>query len=296
MRLIDCAVLVGLVLAIARAEAELSGHGGPIRALAISADGATALSGSFDTSAIRWLLRRNTADQVLRLHQSAVNAVAILADGRAITAGEDAQIAVWTPGKQQPDMVLEGHKGPIVALAVSPDSTVLASAWDRTIRLWPLAVGVPQVLEGHSQNVNGVAFAPDGTKLVSAGYDATLRVWPLRGSGAPLVVTLASPLNAVAVAPDGEIVTAGADGEVYFLSQTGETRGAVDASPAPILCLAISGNGERLAATSIRGSVAIIDRRTRTLLRTVVGSSVPVWSVAFFPDNRTLLTGAARIT
>ena len=81
MRLIGCAVLIGLVLAVAPAQAQLSGHGGPIRALAISADGATALSGSFDTSAIRWLLRRNTADQVLRLHQSAV---AILADGRAM--------------------------------------------------------------------------------------------------------------------------------------------------------------------------------------------------------------------
>jgi cytochrome c len=294
MRLIGCAVLIGSVLAIAPTQAQLSGHGGPIRALAISADGATALSGSFDTSAICWLLRRNTADQVLRLHQSAVNAVAILADGRAITAGEDAQIAVWTPGKQQPDMILEGHEGPIVALAVSPDSTTLASAsWDRTIRLWPLAGGVPQMLEGHSQNVNGVAFAPDGRKLVSAGYDATLRVWPLQGSDAPVVATLASPLNAVAVAPDGEIVTAGADGGVYFVSPAGETRGTVDASPTPILSLAISGDGERIAATSIRGSVAIIDRRTRTLARTLVGSGMPVWSVAFFPDNRMLLTGGA---
>lgn len=78
MRLIGCAVLIGLVLPMVPAKAQLSGHGGPIRALAISADGATALSGSFDTSAIRWLLRRNAAEQVLRLHQSAVNAVAIL--------------------------------------------------------------------------------------------------------------------------------------------------------------------------------------------------------------------------
>jgi cytochrome c len=97
----------------------------------------------------------------------------------------------------------------------------------------------------------------------------------------------------VAVAPDGEIVTAGADGEVYFLSPAGETRGAVEASPTPILSLAISGNGERVAATSTRGSVAIIDRRTRTLARTLVGPGMPVWSVAFFPDNRMLLTGGA---
>jgi cytochrome c len=37
--------------------------------------------------------------------------------------------------------------------------------------------------------------------------------------------------------------------------------------------------------------VAIIDRHERKLLRTLVGPGLPVWSAAFFPDNRTLLTG-----
>ena len=136
IRLIGCVVLIGFPLVSVSAEAQLSGHGGPVRALAISADGATALSGSFDTSAIRWSLRRNIAEQVLRFHEGSVNAVAILNDGRAVTAGEDARIGIWTPGKQTPDVILEGHRGPIVALAVSPDGSTLASAsWDRTIRL-----------------------------------------------------------------------------------------------------------------------------------------------------------------
>jgi cytochrome c len=286
--LICCIMAVGL----APAEAQLRGHGGPIRALAISADGTTALSGSFDTSAIRWSLRRQAADQVLRTHDGAVNAVAILEDGRDVTAGEDARIAIWTPGKQQPDAVLEGQGGPIVALAVSPDGATLASAsWDRTIRLWPLAGGAPLVLEGHQQNVNGIAFAPDGKELVSAGYDATVRIWPLRKPDSPVVATLPTPLNAVVVAPDGEIATAGADGNVYFLSPAGEARGAVEASPTPIVSLAISGNGERVAAASILGSVPIIDRKTRTLALTLGGPGLPVWSLAFFPDGRTLLTG-----
>ena len=42
----------GLLLLPATAQAQLRGHGGPVRALAISADGNTAISGSFDTSAI----------------------------------------------------------------------------------------------------------------------------------------------------------------------------------------------------------------------------------------------------
>jgi cytochrome c len=55
--------------------------------------------------------------------------------------------------------------------------------------------------------------------------------------------------------------------------------------------LAISHNGDCIAAASIGGSGAIIDRQTRIVARTLVGPGLPVWSVAFFPDNRTLLTG-----
>jgi cytochrome c len=291
---ICCAMLIGSGLCLAPAEAQLSGHGGPIRALAISADGTTALSGSFDASAIRWSLRRQAADQVLRGHEGAVNAVAILEDGRDVTAGEDAHIAIWTPGKQEPDTILKGHKGPIVALAVSPDRATIASAsWDRTIRLWPLADGAPLVLEGHQQNVNGVAFTPDGRAVVSAGYDATVRIWQLHEQGPPLVALLPSALNAVALAPDGEIIAAGADGKVYFLSPAGERRDVIDASSTSITSLAMSPAGERIAAANIGGSVAIIDRRTRMLARILTGPGPSAWSVVFLPDNRTLLTGGA---
>jgi len=281
-----------LLLAVAPAAGqELRGHGGPVRALAVASDGKTALSGSFDSSAIRWSLARNAAEQVLRFHDSAVNAVAILPDGRYATAGEDGRIALWRAGEQQPAIVLEGHKAPVVALAVSPDGKTLASAsWDSTVRLWPLAGGDGRVLEGHSQNVNGVAFTPDGRAVVSAGYDATLRIWPLSG-GAAQIVTLLSPLNSVVVASDGEIAAGGADGKVYVLTPTGALLGAIEAQPNPIIAIAVSGDGKLVAAAGIRGSVAIIERPSRTVARTLVGPGLPVWSVVFAPDNRTLLTG-----
>ena len=264
-----------------------------MKALAISSDGTHAISGSFDTSAIRWSLSRNTAEQVLRFHDGAVNAVVYLKDGRVVTAGADAHIAVWSAGQPQPEKVFDGHSGPVSNLAVSPDGSMIASAsWDRSVRLWPVNGGPVRVLEGHGQNVNGVAFTPDGKSVVSAGYDATLRIWPLAG-GSAAVHTLPTPLNAVAVAPDGEIATAGANGKVYFLSPAGETLGEVEASPNPVIALAISPDGNLVAAAGIRGSVAVIDRKSRKLAHTLVGPGLPVWSVAFFPDSRTLLTGGA---
>ena len=284
---------VSIVVSVAvPAAAQLRGHGGPVRALAVGTDGSQAVSGSFDGAAIRWSLARGAADQVLRFHDGAVNAVAVLRDGRIVTSGEDARVAIWRPGATTPEAVLTGHQAPVVALAVSPDDAWLASAsWDHTARLWSASGGAPRVLEGHGQNVNGVAFTPDGRAVVTAGYDATLRIWPLTGSTAPTVVTLPTPLNAVVVAPDGEIITAGADGMVYLVSAAGELRGEIEVAAAPLIALALSSDGTSIAAAGIRGAVVVIDRRTRTIARTLVGPGLPVWSLAFLPEGRTLLSG-----
>jgi cytochrome c len=288
------ALLVILQPGMTPAFAQLRGHGGPVRALAISSDGQTAVTGSFDSTAIRWSLTRNAAEQVLRFHTDAVNAVVLLKDGRAATAGADGRIAIWTPGNAAPDAVLEGHTAPIAALALSPDGATLASAsWDRTVRLWPLTGGAPRVLEGHTQNVNGVAFAPDGRTLVSVSYDQSVRIWPLSGPSAPTVVAMPSPLNAVAVGGDGEIAAGGADGKLYFLSGSGARAGEIAAGPRPVISIAISPDGALVAAAGIGGSVAVVDRKTHDLARTLVGPGLPVWSVAFLPDSRTLLTGGA---
>lgn len=292
--LTGAALLAMLLSGVTTASAQLRGHGGPVRALAISPDGQIAVTGSFDSTAIRWSLTRNAADQVLRFHADAVNAVALLRDGRAATAGADGRIAIWTPGKAEPDAVLEGHSAPIAGLAASPDGTTLASAsWDQTVRLWPLAGGAPRVFEGHSQNVNGVAFAPDGRTLVSVSYDQSVRIWPLSGSAAPTAVAMPSPLNAVAIGGDGEIAAGAADGRVYFLAGDGARSGESAAGPRPVISVAISPDGALLAAAGIGGSVAMIDRKTRALARTLVGPGLPVWSVAFLPDSRTLLSGGA---
>lgn len=290
IRLLTLMVLGFCSFAVAT-HAQLRGHGGPVRALAVSPDGRTAISGSFDSSVIRWSLVRDSALQVLRFHDGAVNAVATLKDGRIVTAGEDRRIAIWMVGATSPNIVLEGHDAPVSALAVSPDGMTLASAaWDRSVRLWQLVRGSARVLDGHQQNVNGVAFTPDGNSVVSVGYDLTVRIWPVAG-GVPTIVTLPAPLNCTTVARDGEIIVGAADGKVYFLAPDGQRRGEIETGSTPIIAIAISPDGARVAAAAVRGSIAVIDRTTRRIERMLIGPGLPVWSAAFLPDSRTLLTG-----
>ncbi|MBM3598558.1 MAG: hypothetical protein FJX35_10115 [Alphaproteobacteria bacterium] len=286
-------VLALAISAIQPVQAQLRGHGGPVRAVAVTSDGKTALSGSFDASTILWSLERNAAARVLRFHDSAVNAVAILLDGMLVTASQDQRIALWDPGADRPATVLEGHEAPVVAIAVSPDGKTLASAsWDRTVRLWPLAGGSASVLEGHKDNVNGVAFTPDGRHVISAGYDLTVRIWPVAG-GAPTIATLPAPLSSIAVAPDGEIVAGGADGNIYFLSPTGEMRDRVEAGATPLIVVAVSPDGSLVTAAGIQSLITVVARGPRTVARTLTGRGLPIWSATFLPDSRTLLAGGA---
>ena len=286
-------LLLTLALASpALAQNELRGHGGPVRAIAIAPDGARAVTGSFDSSAIVWALERGVALGVLRAHEGAVNAVAALPNGRFATAGEDGRIAIWKADDfAAPASLNKIHSAPIATLAVSPDGTGLASAsWDSTLAVTPLSGGAPRRFEGHQGNVNGVAFSPDGRMLISAGYDASLRLWPLDG-GAPRVSRLNAPLNALAVSRSGEIAAGGSDGSLFLLAPDGVLRATIEAAEAPIIALGFSPDGARIAAASPRGAVSLFEAASGKLLFTLNGPGLPVWSLAFTPDGRQLLTG-----
>ena len=287
---------VAALLMPCAADAELRGHGGPVRALAIGPDGALVASGSFDGSAILWSLRRAHALQVLRFHDDAVNAVAFIDASRLATGGADGRIAIWRLGAATPDAVLTGHEGPIASLATSPDGRFLASgSWDRSVRLWSLENSSMRVLALHRDNVNAVAFTPDGGSVVSAGYDSMLLLQPLDPNAAALSVMLPAPLNTVVVAPDGEIVAGGADGRLRMLASDGTLRGEmeIEGGVTPITALALSRDGWLLAAGGLRGAVVIVDRVARHALARLVGPGMPVWSLAFAPQGSMLYSGGA---
>ena len=150
----------------------------------------------------------------------AVNAVACLPDGRVVTAGADGKIAIWTPGEaaaghgaRRPYRADRCARGVAGRQDCSPPRRGITPSGCGRCR-----GGAPRVLEGHTQNVNGVAFTPDGKARGERGLRRDAAHLAARRRRRRPSRTLPAPLNAVAVAPDGEIVAAGADGKVYFLS------------------------------------------------------------------------------
>ncbi|MGG5887945.1 hypothetical protein ACLF3G_12475 [Falsiroseomonas sp. HC035] len=262
-------------------------HGGPVRALAVAADGTMASAG-FDQAMILWDAEAHRPRAVVRWHGGAVNALAALPGGGFASSGEDGRVALWpaVPGPE-PLRVLEGHGGPVAALAVR--GGLLGSAsWDGTARVWDLGGGPVRVLEGHQGNVNAVAFRGDGM-LATAGFDGTLRLWPDRG----VSVTLAEfglPLNALVALPGDVLAVGGADGLLRLVRPDGGVR-EVRAGARPIVAIAAAPDGRHLAVAGLGGSVTLWEAASLRLVHTLEGPGLPVWSVAYAPDGASLWTG-----
>ena len=283
----------------ALAQDVLRGHGGPVRALAVRAEARELISGSFDTSVIVWDLDRGAAKQVLRFHDGAVNAIASMPDGCFASAGEDRRIAVWCGAADTPAHVMEGHTGPVTSLAVLDGGRALASgSFDGTVRLWSLVPQFERKLAEHTGPVTALAASPDGRGVISAGFDGMVRHSRIGADAGPGAVRLDGPVTALVVAADGAVVAASSDGHVRIISH--EWRSApmqvvadIEVDAIPLSSLALSPDGRLIATAGLRGGVAIIERASGKITARLTGPGLPVWSLAFDGDNRTLLTGGA---
>lgn len=306
--------IIGLSLALAvsgpffkPASATFDAHGGPVKSVAVSADGELALTASFDTSIILWDLASKSVLDELHGHDAAVNAVTFLPDGQALSASDDGTLALWDLDEGAMRARFEGHEGKVVAIAVSSDGRLAASAgWDKTVRLWDLETRSPaeaslQVLETRD-NPNAVHFSDDGETVFAGTADGTLTLW--RTADGTLVTAIDGHDFAITgldrKAEDGVIATSSVDETVRLWTidrngadGAGEPERVLFGHAGPVLSVDLSDKGDLVASGGIDGTVRVWRRGDGDRLQVFARHKGPVWSVTFTPDGDTLLSGGA---
>ncbi|MGH6896125.1 MAG: c-type cytochrome [Geminicoccaceae bacterium] len=281
----------------AAARTALDEHGGPVKGVAVAADGEHALTAGFDYSIILWDLPQEAAIAHLYGHDAAVNAVVFVPGERALSASDDGTIGLWDLAQHKLIARLNGHQGKVTAITVSADGKRAASAgWDRTVRIWDLERR--QLLHALAavDNVNAVQFAPDGARLFAGTSDGSLQAW--RVSDGTLLTVLSAHdfgVTALDLAPDGRTaVTASIDETVQLWDlERGEPLGTLYGHEGPVLAVALSPDGELVASGGVDGTVRVWRRGDGDRLRVYARHAGAVWSVAFNPDGETLLSGGA---
>jgi len=161
----DCDIRVW-DLASGKVKVRLTGHKGPVRALAFAPDGRTAISGCDQGALHLWDLGTGKELQLMKGHEDAVLGVAFAPDGKQI-------------------------------VSCSRDSKL-------PLRLWDAASGEKvRDFPGIEDPLWGVAFSRGGRDVIAGGQDKFLRSWETDTGKAGLELDLATPIWSVAVPPDG---------------------------------------------------------------------------------------------
>ena len=285
----------------------LVGHRNWVMSVAFSADGMQIVSGSADRTIKLWDVRTGACLQTLAGHDHGVWSVAFSADGMQIVSGSaDRTIKLWDVRTGEVLSVLRGHEHGVWTVAFSPDGRSLASgSADQTVRIWDVATGdCQQILAGHNNWVWIVAFSPDGRSLASGSADQTVRIWDIQSQQCLRVLSGHSNwVWSVAFSPDGQYLTSGSEDRAMRLWNVGSGRclKTLQGSSNWVWSVAFSPDGKTLASGQGDRLVHLwdvtpeqtvsSDRPSGAPLQTLSGAQNAIWSVAFSPDGKLLVSG-----
>ncbi len=157
-------------------QAELviqTGHTGEVRAVALSPDGRSLLTGSADDTAILWDTQSGQTLHSLEGHADEVIAVACSPDRkRTLTASYDGT-AIVRDARTGDVVKVFKCQGAVRCCAFSPDGKELVTAADQTT-LWDVETGQRlRTLGDRNDRAVAVAYSRDGSEIVTASSDST---------------------------------------------------------------------------------------------------------------------------
>jgi eukaryotic-like serine/threonine-protein kinase len=281
---------------------ELEGIKGSIACASFSPDGMWMVTGGGDGTTKLWDARTGIPKFALKGLEGRVNSVAVSSDGTRIVTGG---------GKlQEPGQARMFGEGTIDIGGGKPEPPVPGKA-----TVWDTRTGLALVeLVGLKEPVNSVAFSPSGTHIVTAGArwwnsgGTELKVWDAT-TGTVLFDLSQKDQRATHAGERGGSVAFSRDGRrfvtggMHNVNSLGTELKVWDATTAavkvemkenksPVLSVAFSPDGTRIATGNYSKTATIWDAETGTALLELKGHTGNVNSVGFSPDGKRIVTGS----
>ncbi|HBL25283.1 MAG TPA: hypothetical protein DD490_00430, partial [Acidobacteria bacterium] len=275
---------------------QLSGHAGPVHALAFRADGRYVVSASEDrTVRVRDLDGR----EIVQLpHEGPVRSVGFGRDGRTlVTGGDDRLVRVWDLVAGRESRSLAAHEGVVGAVALSVEDRFVATAGaDRTVRIWDRQTWQEvRRFAGYRSGVWNVSFSQDGTSLVSLAETGAIFTWNLQGGQASSRLRgRADWGRSASFSPDGTRLAAAPGGDALRLwnLQTGQEAHRYLGQHGRVFSIAFRRDGQILASGHADKTIWLWEVESGKEWARLFGHRGAVWSLAFSSDGQWLASGS----
>ena len=291
------------------------GHKSTVTTVAFSPDNRTLVSSSYDNTLRFWDVDTGKEKKTVAGYDTFFRDVSLSADAQTLMSlglGSGI-IRLWNSNTGQHEKNFIGHKKGVSDAALSPDGRRLASSsfLKNSIHLWDVNTGKLSKLKGPSRYVSGVAFSRDGETLASLGssgkrkdviqfYDAdTGRIQRT------LQLTDQDDFSGSEDLYFDKKMFAGIgkffNPNLFVWNLVTGDYNITDMGSREINVARFSPNGRVLAIVSdtrtqqaprMERNIVLRDVETGDHIRTLVGHTDDVESLAFSPDSRTLASGS----
>jgi len=281
---------IASIVLTASVSADMRGHGGLVRSLAMSPDGGRIITASFDYTARVFDFVEHKELGVLEGHEGPVNNALFLPDGeRALTASADGTLVLWNLKSFSPAATLKGHENRVQDVAISPDGRLAVSAgWDARAILWDLESGEARLSVKLPVAVTGVAFADGGETFITGSRDGMVRWWRV-SDGIALGKFQAHGLGLAhfKVSADGSrLITAGLNEPVRLWDwRRQEMIGEYQFFRGNPTAVALAPDGTTALAADRSGTFYHFDLESGRQLMSLAAHRGPVWSAAVVRDG-----------
>lgn len=192
--------------------------------LAITPDGQTLVSGSWDKTIKIRDLKTGRLSRTLSEHLDRVSDIAISPDGKTLISGsQDKTIRLWDLRTGQLRRILsEAH---VHAIAISPDRpTLFSGSWDRaetSIKLWDWERGkLLRTLTGFDTGISALALSSDGRTLAAKGRTSNeIKVFDLKSQKLQRNLSTSSVVSSaesIAFSPNGRLLAVGEEESILL--------------------------------------------------------------------------------
>ena len=286
-----------------------AGHKDIVRAVAISADGRTIASGSYDKAVILWDASGQMLHAPLKGHTKDVIRVAFSPDGKLLaSASTDRTVRLWDVSAGKPIDQLP-HPDEVYCVAIAKDGKTLASSGkDGKIWLWNIEARKVEHAFVHNVNEAGttsgrvysIAFSPDGKLIASGGMDGRMVLWDVQGRKQVRAFEVKDRRGiwSVAFSHDGRTIASGtSDGytDLWDLAQPKVSRRlGTKHFGTGVIGMAFSKDDQKLATVGTDRNAyvhSLADPNARP--KRLTGYAQPFYSVDF-SGNDTIVTGAGN--